>query len=136
MFRIDVAGREDTVTVDRLKRAHGDDTEPTVPARPPRRGRPPNFVPPQPPPPLPPQPTPVADNPAPVADNPTPVADNPAPPLDPAEFPPLQVHGRVHRQHQFYEPKTGTWIGAFTTRRVVGGPTCPMGSDSIRSGGL
>ena len=109
MFRIDVGGCEDTVTVDRLKHAHGDNAEPTVPARPPRRGRPPNFVPPQPPPP---------------------------PPLDSAEFLPLKVHGRVHRQRQFYEPKTGTWIGAFTTRRVVGGPTCPMGSDSIRSGGL
>ena len=45
-FRIDVGGREDTVTVGRLKRAHEDAAEPTVPAQPPRHGRLPNAVPP------------------------------------------------------------------------------------------
>ena len=42
MFKLEVGGRMDTVTIDRLKRAYGDAAEPTVPAQPPIRGRPPN----------------------------------------------------------------------------------------------
>ena len=40
-FVIDVGGKRDTVTVDRLKRAHEDLARPIVPAQPARRGRPP-----------------------------------------------------------------------------------------------
>ena len=39
-FVIDVGGRRDTVTIDRLKRAYTDPAVPTIVAKPPSRGRP------------------------------------------------------------------------------------------------
>lgn len=41
-FQLDMGGRTETISVDRLKPAHVDSTQPVPLARPPKRGRPPN----------------------------------------------------------------------------------------------
>ena len=77
-FLVELGGRTDTISIDRLKRAYEDPAVPTVPVQPPRRGRPPTVVapPPPPPPPPPPLPPPLP----PPVDNPV-VTDNNFPPL-------------------------------------------------------
>ena len=42
-FVLDIGGRLETVSIDRLKCAHADPVRPIVPAKPPRRGRPPRI---------------------------------------------------------------------------------------------
>ena len=42
-FVLDIGGRLGTVSIDRLKCAHADPVRPIVPAKPPRRGRPPRI---------------------------------------------------------------------------------------------
>ena len=42
-FVLDIGGRFETVSIDRLKCAHADPVRPIVPAKPPRRGRPPRV---------------------------------------------------------------------------------------------
>ena len=42
-FVLDIGGRLETVSIDRLKFAHADPVRPIVPAKPPRRGRPPRI---------------------------------------------------------------------------------------------
>ena len=126
-FRIDVGGREDTVSIDRLKRAYEDIAEPAVPARPPRRGRPPNAAPPQPPLPQHLGPTAIAD----------PAPEPPVPPLDPVEYPPLVARGRDRRPRRFFEPETGKWVGAVKGGVVLSGGACvPIGVNRRRLGGL
>ena len=41
-FLLDIGGRQEHVSIDRLKPAHVDDSEPVQVANPPRRGRPPS----------------------------------------------------------------------------------------------
>ena len=46
-FVLDIGGRRETISIDRLKRAHEDPAVPLIPAQPPRRGRPPAPKPPR-----------------------------------------------------------------------------------------
>ena len=132
----------DTVTIDRLKRAYGDAAEPSVPAQPPKRGRPPNAVPIQPPPPpLPPDNNvpvtvdPARDNLVPAKDNLVPVEDDPAPTMDDREFPPLSTRGRARRRRQFYEPELGSWVAPIIAGRLIWGGLRALGVCRSTSGG-